>query len=139
MTRNERTYARFYYKEFIRDYPHIWDDATAFHTWTRLLVAAESMWPAAPDLPRSVKTRDLAKLVSCGLIATDGRTYAVKGLHAERTARSNAARIAARSRWSNADGDAQQSTSTSTKTKAIRDGTPVENGRGPIRLVEPSR
>ena len=137
MTREQRRYARFYYPEFIRDYPHIWEDAEAFHSWMRLLVVAESMWPAAPDLPRTIRTRALAKLTACGLVATAGRTYVIKGLHAERTARSTAASNAARSRWRSADGNAQEEEEEKKRTNAERDTNPVENGRARLDLVKP--
>lgn len=144
---NERAYARFYYVQFIAEYPHIYADDAAFATWLRLLAAAEAMWPARPELPRSVRTRTLAKLIASELVETDGVTYSVRGLDAERGRRSDAARNAAALRWhkngnavrnANGNADPMPSTSTSTSTntrEAKRDGTPV--GRARPGLVKP--
>jgi hypothetical protein len=132
---NDRRYARFYYPEFIRDYPEVYTDDAAFATWMRLLATAEQMWPMTPELPRSVKPRPLARLTERGLVTTDGVTFHVKGLDAERTRRSNAGRIGAAVRWDsdgNADGNANAMPSTRTSTR--RDKTsipppPAERGR----------
>lgn len=128
---SDRTYARFYFPEFIRDYPHIYADDAAFAAWMRLFVTAEAMWPAYPELPRSVRQRVLAKLTSCGLITTDGRTYQVKGMDAERTKRRDSARNAAAMRWQSArtaEGHASampRRDETRRDEEAKRDGTPV--------------
>lgn len=140
MARDERTYARFYYPEFIRDYPHIYTDDAAFAAWVRMFVTAEAMWPAGPELPRSVKTRILAKLTSSGLITTDGRTFRVRGMDAERTRRQESARKAAAMRWhstgnASAHADAMPRRD-ETRREGKRDANPVEK-RGPIRLVDP--
>jgi hypothetical protein len=137
VSREHRPYARFYYAEFIRDYPHIYEDDAAFAAWLRMLTAAESMWPARPELPRTVRTRVLAKLTAAGLIQTNGRTYSVKGMDAERNARSNAARTAARSRWGNADVMPNRTEpSNGRSTKGQRDGTPVDTrAPGPVDPV----
>jgi hypothetical protein len=138
VSREHRTYARFYYAEFIRDYPHIYADDSAFASWVRLLATAEAMWPAPAELPRSVRTRTLAKLTSCGLVMTDGLTYRIKGMDAERNARSDAARNAAAVRW-HAKGNAETMPSRAEPSQeARRDTSTVENGRRPILLVEPS-
>ena len=141
----DRTYARFYYAEFIRDYPHIYADDAAFAAWVRLLATAEAMWPAHPELPRSVKTRTLAKLSACGLIDTDGMTYSVKGMDAERTRRRDAARNAAAHRWhsegsthGNANGNAESMPSRaetrSITTKGKQGVRPLASGPA---LVDP--
>lgn len=92
-------YARFYYAKFIVEFPHIYADDVAFAAWMRMLATAEAMWPVRPEVPRSVRTKTLAKLVAVDLIETDGLTYSVRGLDAERLRRSDAARNAAASRW----------------------------------------
>lgn len=96
---SERTYARFYYAEFIRDYPDAWADERVLGTWLKLFVRAEQMWPLPCELPRSIRPRPLAVLVEMGLIATDGTVYAVKGMAAERERRSNAGKAGAAKRW----------------------------------------
>lgn len=113
-----RIYARFYYPEFIRDYPTVYANDHAFACWMRLLVVAEQMWPMVPELPRSAKSSSLRVLVDAGLIATDGTSFAIKGHAQERGMRSGLARHAADVRWQsgrNADAhaDAMPSTSTS--------------------------
>lgn len=96
---NDRRYARFYYPEFIKDYPTVYGDDSAFAAWMRLLVIAEQMWPLAMELPRSVKPRALRVLVDSGLVATDGTFFALKGLDAERTRRRESGRKGAAVRW----------------------------------------
>ena len=158
----DRRYARFYYPEFVRDYQDVYTDDAAFATWLRLLVTAEQMWPMTPELPRSVRPRGLRVLVERGLVTTDGVTFHVKGLDAERTRRSASARNAAAVRWQsdrNADGNAESmpSTRTRTSTKEIpppptsggrrKDGTnpraqgtaPRQNGHAPRDLGESPR
>lgn len=140
---SDRTYARFYFPEFIRDYPHVYANDAAFAAWMRLFVTAEAMWPARPELPRSVRTKTLAILTSCGLVDTDGMTYSVKGMDAERTRRQDAARSAAAKRWhsngnANAYADAmpRRDETRRDKTQGLRDGTPVETREpGPVDPV----
>lgn len=127
MTRDDRKYARFYYPEFIRDYPAVYADDAAFATWMRLLVIGEQMWPMPVELPRSVRPRALRLLIEAGLVATDGTNFALKGLDAERSRRRDTARNAAAQRWdSGRNADAVPSTSTSTSTN---DSPPPQVGR----------
>ena len=96
----DRPYARVYYVDLERDYPEVYRDNDLLSTWLRLLCVAEAMWPAVPEVPRSAKATLVRELVRLGLIALIvPYSYSVKGLDAERTARSNAARNAAASRW----------------------------------------
>ena len=126
---NDRRYARFYYPEFIRDYPTVYSDDAAFATWMRLLVVAEQMWPLSMELPRSVKPRPLRVLVESGLVATDGTFFALKGLDAERTRRRDAGRKGAAVRWdSNGNANALPSPSTS-KDETNLPPPPAERGR----------
>jgi hypothetical protein len=102
--RPDRKYARFYYDDFIREYPEVYADDVAFSAWWRLLVMAEKMWPIPPELPRSVKPRAVKALVAVGLVTECGQQcFRIRGLDAERTRRSGLARNAADARW-NADG-----------------------------------
>lgn len=104
--RPDRKYARFYYDDFIREYPAVYADDVAFAAWGRLLVTAEKMWPIPPELPRSLKPRALRALVAAGLVEQCGQQcFRIRGLDAERTRRSGLARNAADARW-NADGNA---------------------------------
>lgn len=133
MSRDDRKYARFYFPEFIRDYPAVYRDDAALATWMRLLVIAEQMWPMPPELPRSVRPRPLRVLTLAGLVAVDGTTFQLKGHDAERTRRSESGRIGASVRWdsggnANASADAVPSTSTSTSTREIPP-PPTSGGR----------
>jgi hypothetical protein len=96
----ERKYVRVYYNDLIRDYPEVWSDNDQLATWLRLLATADPMWPTPPELPRTVRSRPLAALVSASLveIITTHR-FRMKGMDAERSRRQDAARNAAASRW----------------------------------------
>lgn len=133
MTRDDRRYARFYYPEFIRDYPTVYADDAAFAAWMRLLVVAEQMWPMDGELPRSLRPRPLRTLVEAGLVTVTGSTFAIKGHAAERSRRSDSGRNAAAVRWdsgrnANASADAMPSTSTS-KSKADSPPPPTSGGK----------
>ena len=107
MSRPQRKYARFYYDDFIREYPAIYANDAAFACWMRLLTLAEKVWPTLPELPRHVKAAPLRKLTDAGLIAVDGIGYRVRGLDAERGRRSGAGRAGADARWGS-DGNADR-------------------------------
>jgi hypothetical protein len=127
VSRDDRRYARFYYPEFIRDYPAVYRDDAAFAAWMRLLVVAEQMWPLAVELPRSVRPRPLRTLVEAGLVVTDGETFTLKGLDAERSRRRDSARSAAAVRWdsaSNATAYADAMPSTSRSKDETKDTPP---------------
>ena len=92
---SDRNYVRVYYNDLERDYPDVWDDNQALASYVRLLAIAEAMWPMRPGWPQKAS----AKLVDSGLlVALPRHRYTIKGLDAERNARSNAARNAAASR-----------------------------------------
>lgn len=96
MSRVQRKFVRVYYVDLKRDYPDIWYDATACHTWLRLLVAADESWPSIPELPPAIRRADTDKLVRCGLLEVlPGRRYHLKGYVTERTDRQEKARKAA--------------------------------------------
>lgn len=127
MTRDDRRYARFYYPEFIRDYPTVYRNDAAFATWLRLLVVAEQMWPMPAEIPRSVRSRPLAVLVDAGLVAVDGTSFRLKGHDAERSRRRDSARKGAAVRWDshgNANAGANAMPSTSTSTSTSKESTP---------------
>lgn len=99
---DDRQYARFYYGDFIRDYPDIYRDDAAFACWVRLLGIADGLWPAPAELPRSVRPGPLRKLVERGLVTVENDYYRIKGLDTERSRRRDAARDAAAKRWQSA-------------------------------------
>lgn len=93
MTAQQDPYSRVYWK-FRREYPDIYQDDATLGTWLRLLITAEGAYPAPADLPRRIRKSCLDKLVSAGLVTLEpGDTFIVKGLTAERSRRSEAARI----------------------------------------------
>lgn len=117
----------------------IYDDDAAFALWVRLLMTADALWPAPAPLPRSARVRPLTKLVDAGLIdLLTGDRYRVHGLDAERQRRATAAYRGPRRDPNGSQSGTQTRRDETRRDKAIRDGTPVENGRGPIRVVEPS-
>jgi hypothetical protein len=131
VSRDDRRYARFYYPEFIRDYPSVYHDDAAFAAWMRLLVVAEQMWPLAMELPRSVRPRPLRVLVEAGLVATNGSEFALKGLDAERTRRRASGRIGAAVRW-DSDGNANASANampSKAQAEQSKDSPPPPVGR----------
>lgn len=104
---SDRPFARVYYIDLERDYPEIYRDNDVFSTYVRLLGIADAMWPAVPEVPRSARASFVKKLVEASLVRmVPPYGFSIKGMDAERNARSNAARIAARSRWSSAEGNA---------------------------------
>jgi hypothetical protein len=148
MTKAEmRRFARIYYQEFRRDYPDVYADYAAWAAWTRMLVASEEVWPAMPEVPRSVKPKALRMLVDRGLVTVTGSTVVLKGWVAERTQRAESGRTGAAKRWdsdgnanahANAGPMAMQERGRGRDTReAERDGTPVET-REP-GVVQPLR
>lgn len=103
----DRPYARVYYSDLERDYPDVWHDPIALGTYVHLLAIAEAMWPAVPEVPRSARDAIVKRLFESGLLVSLPRFgYRIKGMDAERTARSTAARTAANARHGNADSTA---------------------------------
>jgi hypothetical protein len=95
-----RPYARVYYVDLERDHLDVWRDDLALATWLRLLAVAEAMWPAIPEIPRSADDEAVKRLLRAGLlVSVPPYRYQIKGLDAERSTRSSAARIAAENRW----------------------------------------
>lgn len=101
---SSRPFARVYYVDLERDYPEIWHDAATLGAYVQLLAVAEAMWPARPEVPRSIRPGAVRTLTDAGLLVALPRLrYCIKGMDAERTARSTAASIAARTRHGNAE------------------------------------
>lgn len=118
-----RRYARFYYGEFIRDYPQVYGDDAAFASFMRLLSTAEAMYPASPELPRSVRPKGLRALVEAGLVTVTGVHYTMKGFKAERTQRSQSASQNATLRWERSKVEGGRPASRRTRFKVLeRDG-----------------
>lgn len=110
MSRDLRPFSRFYYDDFLREYPAVYADDAAFATWMRLLVVAEKAWPLSPELPRSARIKSVQKLVAAGLVALGPlHTFSLRGHDAERQRRHGIAVAGANARWSadaNASADA---------------------------------
>ncbi len=72
----------------------IYDDDRRLATWLRLLIVAEQAHPASAYIPEGTHRGALAALVDCGLVDIGtGRRFRIHGLDAERTRRSDAARV----------------------------------------------
>ena len=84
----ERAYCRVYYS--IKDdtkFDTIREDDHHLATWLRLLMVADALWPASPDLPASARRTSVKALVDAELIdLLPGRRYRIRGLDAERGA-----------------------------------------------------
>jgi hypothetical protein len=106
--RRDRKFARFYYDQFIEEFPEIYaNDPVAGWTWLRLLVVAEKMWPTTPELPRWVRPRPLGTLVAAGLVEIlPDHGFRIRGFDTERAHRAATARNAAAARWTNSASNA---------------------------------
>lgn len=135
-----RKYVRVYYDDLAHEFPEVYADDALLSTWLRLLVVAERMWPAPPELPRAVRSRALGRLVEYELIELlPAHCYRIRGLDAERTRRQTAARNAAAKRWhsgSTATGNAPASASAMpSREQAVNESEtkipppPAERGR----------
>lgn len=99
MKKAERRFARFYYDDFLREYPEVYRDDAAFAAWMRLLVASEQAWPIPPEMPRSAKPAAVRTLTSAGLVASGpDHTFAIRGHDKERSRRHGIAVAAANAR-----------------------------------------
>lgn len=128
-------YSRLYHR-FGREFPVIYADDRCLAAWVRLLLVADASWPMRPPLPRAVKAFPLARLVEAGLVIIDGDAYTVRGLDAERTRRSDAARRGAAVRWqsernANASADAMPRRDETSKSRDEVEipPPPAERGR----------
>lgn len=99
MSEERRPFLRVYYRDLIRDYPSMWDDDAQLATWIRLLATADPAWPTPPELPRSVRSNPLQKLVALTLVTLEGTRFRLKGLDSERSKRAVSGRVGAVVRW----------------------------------------
>ena len=102
---DDRRHIRIYYS-IIDDakFDDIRGDDHHFSTWVRLLMAADSVWPASADLPATARKSSIAALEVAGIIdLMKGSRFRIHGLDAERERRSAQPTQAARTRWQNAD------------------------------------
>lgn len=92
---NGDNYSRLYHK-LMNEYPKVWNSDETLALFVRMLVIADKFWPERAPVSRR-NARGLRSLTSAGLIRLHdgGFTYSVRGLDAERSRRSSAARTAA--------------------------------------------
>ena len=110
-----------------RKFVDIYDDDAALALWLRLLISADALWPSPAPLPRTARSKPLAKLVDAKLVVLlAGGRYKIHGLDTERGKRSESARNASASRWH---------PSRSSDTHASRD----ETRRDELSQDEPTR
>lgn len=95
---DSQVYSRIYHR-LMNEYPTLWRSDTQLALFIRLLVLADKFWPDRPPIPRA-NAAALRALQDAGLLIVDeADCYRVRGLDAERSRRSTAARNAARSRY----------------------------------------
>lgn len=90
---DERKYVRLYYS-IIDDpkFESVYGDDAAWAAYTRLLMLADSMWPASPPIPKSCKAGAFRKLVAESIIdVLPGHKFRIHGLDAERARRKESA------------------------------------------------
>jgi len=143
----ERAYCRVYYS--IKDDPKfegIREDDHHLATWLRLLMAADAIWPASPDLPASARRASVRALVAAGLVdLLPGSRYRIHGLDAERGARRELARASvahrtypARSTNVSPPGYSHSEPSQAEPSRAKTEPTPARrNGMEPIATILP--
>ena len=102
---DSQTYSRVYHR-LMTEYPEVWSDARLVGRYVQLLVLADKFWPERAPIGRQRSSEKA--LIAAGLVILHDeqspfgvpvRTYSVRGLDAERIARSNAGRNAAAMRW----------------------------------------
>lgn len=98
----ERAYCRVYYS--IKDDPKfdtVRGDDHHLATWLRLLMAADALWPASPDVPASASRASVKALVAAELVdLLPGGRYRIHGLDAERGTRRESAQASRAQRTS---------------------------------------
>lgn len=94
-------YSRVYWQIRADDrFAGIYTDNHHLATWLRLLIAADAVWPAPADLPRSARQTSVSALEAAGLIELlPGHLYRIHGLDAERERRASAGKAGAAARW----------------------------------------
>lgn len=124
---SERPYARVYYVDLERDYPEVWKDDAMLATFVRLLCLCEAAYPMRLEIPRSADDAAVERLLATGLVfSAGGFTFGIKGMDAERNARSNAARNAAASRWSDARAMPNRTEPNQTKPNRLPSNAAIE-------------
>ena len=94
------------YRDLMNEYPAIYDDAAALGTYVQMLMDADALWPARPQVPRRVTDEQLGKLTECGLVTLEEHDrYSIKGLDKRRQAQSEMGRDAALRGWAKRKGD----------------------------------
>ena len=97
-TVDSQVYSRLYHR-LMNEYPAIYRSDQQLALYVRLLILADKFWPDRPPMPRCSGSA-LRALTDAALIVVDeSDCYRVRGLDAERSRRSTAARTAARSRY----------------------------------------
>ena len=118
---DERKYVRLYYS--IIDDPKfeaVYGDDSALAAYTRLLMLADSMWPASPPIPKSCRASAFRKLVDERIVdVLPGDKFRIHGLDAEREMRRASAVRSASAK----------------QTRSVRS----PNGFSPHLLAEPSQ
>lgn len=118
--RRDRKYVRVYY-DLQAEYPDVYRSDAALATWLRLLMVADGMWPAIPDLPRSARTAPLRVLAEAGLIELlPGHRFVIRGHQAERERRSQSASASAQLRWSRPRVEGGRPASRGTRFKVLQ-------------------
>lgn len=127
---DDRKYVRVYYS--IQDDPkfdRVRGNVALLGTWLRCLMAADAVWPASADLPRSLSAAHVRILIDVGLVdELPEHRFRIHGLDTERTARRNAASNAAAQRW-HSEGNADAMPSKAEPSRA-------QTSRSPQRLAE---
>jgi len=96
----EGAFVTVYHEDLIANYPGVWDDDRMLATWLRLLVIADKLWPSPADIPRGVRTRELAQLVKLELVQElPNHRFRLRGLDARRKRQQEIAKSAASARW----------------------------------------
>lgn len=125
MTAQTDPYVRVY-TSIISDpkFAGVYGDDKALATWLRLLIIADSMYPAPGHLPLRVDMKAVEKLAKVELIdLLPGDLYRFHGLEAERESRSRRASESAQLRWSRPREEGGKRASRSTRFKVLeRDG-----------------
>lgn len=89
-----------------RRFVGIYTDNNHLATWLRLLIAADAVWPAPADLPRSARQASVSALEAAGLVELlPGDLFRIHGLDAERERRASAGRAGASARWKRPDSE----------------------------------
>ena len=132
---DDRKYARVYFS--VIDDPkfrEVYRNEAAFGTWVKLLMAADSVWPASCALPRWVKPAPLKLLTDSGIVdVLDSDTYRIRGLDKERKARAAAAAVGGK-----ASGRSRSvEHSLNDRSKSVPDASnPTEQSRDEHNLAE---